>query len=295
MAAAAEGDGDAGGVVAGDGADGELDLAVAALAQGGGQADSGHGAGEAGNIIHIVPGDAHLLLHRPGDGADAHAAAPQQLHMVHDPALHFQPGQGVGLEQVHVQLIDPGPGPGAGGGGGEGMGGGIGIAEAAGVGGGPHVDGLGDLLIQRAAQQGQQVIDDLRAAGAVRVHQLEVGEAGGAAVVIDAQPDAAQKGLKVLRQHIGGGHVHADDAVAGGGLSDSQAPVQPAVAGGDLFVFQHMGRLAHGPQPQAQGGGGADGVTVRPGVGEDQVAVVRLQKIGGLSSRQDVHRRSPGN
>ena len=175
------------------------------------------------------------------------------------------------------------------------MGGGVGVAEAAGVGGGAHVHGLGGFFIHPAAQQGQQVIDDLGAAGAGGVHQLQVGEAGGAAVVIDAQPHPAQQKLKFLGQNAGGGHIHADDAVALLGGGDGEALMEPPEPGADPGIFQHMGGFAQAAQPQAQRRRGADGVPVGAGVGEDDIVVIGGKERRGFSSRQYLHGRSPEN
>ena len=61
---------------------------------------------------------------------------------------------------------------------------------------------------------------------------------------------------------------------------------------GGLCVIQNVGRLAQLPQADAQGGGGADGVTIGAGVGQNAVVVVRKQPAGKIIPRHRAHRRA---
>ena len=147
------------------------------------------------------------------------------------------------------------------------MGGGVGVAEAAGVRGGAHIDGLGNAFVQGAVHQGQHIIHDLRAAGADGVHQFKIREAGGAAVVVDAELNPPQQRLESLLEDARRGHVHAQYAVGVRRRVGGEPLMEPPEPGADLFVFQHVSGFAQLPQSQAEGGGGADGVPVGTGVG----------------------------
>ena len=286
MAAAAEAGGDERRVPAGDGPDGELAAAGALLPEGGCHLHAGDGPGKIGDIVHIVLGEGELPLHGLGDRHDGELSVTEELHMLHDPALDPEAAQGIGLEELLVQLIDPGAGGGALGGGGEGVVGGIGEAEAAGVRGGAHIDGLGQGRVHPGAHGFHNVPNKLRAGSAVRVHQLQVGEGGGGAVMVDPQSDMAQVLLKSLGQHLGGGHVggHEDRALLG--LLHGQPLMEPLEPGGDLAVGQDEAGLAQAPEPQAQGRGGADGIAVGAAVGQ-QAEVIPLQEPpGGIIPRQ---------
>ena len=108
-------------------------------------------------------------------------------------------------------------------------------------------------------------------------------------MVIDAQLDFSHQILGLVLEHAGCGHVNADDAVPGADTGGTESLVEPLVFGADAFVFQHMGGFPQLAQPQAQGGGGADGIAVRAGMGEDDVMVMGGQKCGCFSSRQYFH------
>ena len=175
----------------------------------------------------------------------------------------------------------------------EGVGGGIGKAEAARVRGEAHVDRVQDIPLGLDPQDLQHIPHYLGAAGAVRVHQLQVAEAGSGAMVIDAQGHPWQKVLESLRQHTGGGHIGGDHRILRVYFLGGQALMEPGVPGGDSGVFQHMGGFAQLPQPQAQGGGGAYGIPVRPDVGEDHVIVMGQEVRRCLSPRQLLHGSFP--
>ena len=293
MAAAAETAGDLGGVAAGDGADRELGGAVGGFPQGGRQADACHGAGEIGDVVHIVLGDADFLLHAPGDHGEGHRPLLHQLHMLHDPALDAESAQGVGLEQLLVQFVEPGPGSGALGRRGEGVLRGVGEPEAAGIRGEAHIHRLGKAGIHGNPHALQNVPHQLGAGGAVGIHSLPGGEGGGAAVVVDAQRRPIQKGQKAIRQHSRGGHIHGDQGVPLLRFRLGEAFVEPLEPGGDFGVGEDMAGFAQAPQPQAQCRRAAQGVPVGTAVGQQQVMVMGQKKLRRLSSRQLRHGLPP--
>ena len=113
----------------------------------------------------------------------------------------IQPPQRIRLEQLLIQLVNSRPGPGAHGGCLKGMGGGVGIAEAAGVRGGTHIHRFRNLPVGLHTHQAQHVPDQLRAGRAVGVHQFGISKRRSASMVVDAQGDSSQQGLKRFRQH----------------------------------------------------------------------------------------------
>ena len=293
MAAAAEFHRHHRGVEARNGPDRQLGGAVGGFPQGRRHFHSRYRAGEGGNVVHIVLGNADLLLHGLGDGAYRHLSLPKQAHVIHNPGLHFQPGQGIGLKQLLVQFVDPGAGLGALGRHSKGMGGGVGIAEAAGIRGQPHIYGFRDGPVRRHIHQGQYIPDDLRAGSAASVHQLPLGKGCGRAMMVNPQGNTLLPGGECLGHHAGGGGIHADQRIPSLRRVLGQARVEPGEAVGNLRIFQHMGSLSQLPQPQAQGGGGAGGVSVRAAVGQNGIVIPFQQETGSLSPRQCHHRGSP--
>ena len=293
VAAAAELGGDPGGVVAGDGADGELGLTGGGFPQGRGHPNSRHRPGEIGDVVHIVLGDPDFLLHLPGNHGEGQGAVLQQLHMLHDPALNPQTPQGIGLEQLLVQLIEPCSRPGALGRRGEGVLRGVGEPEAARVRGKPHVHRLGKPFLHGYSQDFQNIPHQLRAGGAVRVHDLPGGEGGGGSVVVDAKLHPIQQRREGIGQHSRGGHVHGDGNVPLLRFLPGQPLMEEGEPGGDLRVLENMAGFAQAPQPQAQRGGAAQGVPVGTAVGQQQVMVMAGEKFRRLSPRQLRHGSPP--
>ena len=125
------------------------------------------------------------------------------------------------------------------------------------------------------------------------IHQLGIGKGGGAAVVVDAQGDAAQQLLRVLRQQRGGGYIGTHNRLVSLRCGFCQALMEPAKAFGNFPVFQHKSGLSQLTQPQTQGGGGAGGIPVGAAVGQDQVVIVLRQKLGAFTPGQNLHRASP--
>ena len=97
-------------------------------------------------------------------------------------------------------------------------------------------------------------------------------------MVVDAERHPAQQRLGVLRQHAGGCHVRRDHGVAFLCAFGGQALYHPGKTGADPGVFQNIGGFAQAPQPQAQGRGAAQGVPVRPHMGQNYILIVVQQK-----------------
>ena len=169
--------------------------------------------------------------------------------MIHDPGLHPQTAQGVGLKQLLIQLVHPGTSFRALGGGAEGMRSGIGIAEAAGIGGSTHIDRFGDGLVHLHPHDLQHIPHHFGAGGACCVHQLHIREGSGAAVVVDPQGDFSQQMLEGPGQHSGRGHIRRNDGVARLHIFLGQSLMEPPEPGRHFAIVQHMGSLAQLPQP----------------------------------------------
>ena len=199
--------------------------------------------------------------------------------MFYNPGLHPQLAHGVGFKQLLVQLVDPGPALGAGRGHPEGVGRGVGEAEAARIRAEAHIDSVQSLRLPLPAHALQHIEDHLRAGGTVRVHQFQIGEGGGRAMVIDAQ-----KVLGVVRQHAGGSHVRGDHGVILPRVLHGQPLHHPGKPGAHPGICQHMGIFSQAPQPQAKGRGAAQSVPVRPDMGQDHIVVVIPQDLGRVSS-----------
>ena len=114
-------------------------------------------------------------------------------------------------------------------------------------------------------------------------------------MVVNPQFDSAHQIPCFVLKHSGSGHIYTDDAAVCLDGGDAQPPVKPLVLGADALVFQHIGGFAQLAQTAAQGGGGADGVAVRAGVGENHIIIVGGQKGGSLIPRQWLHCLSPKN
>ena len=213
--------------------------------------------------------------------------------MFHDPALHPQLAQGVGLEKLLVQLVHPGSPLSTGRRHPEGMGGGVGKAEAAGIRAQAHIDAVQHLRLPGRFHKLQHVIDHLGAGGAVRVHQLQVGKGGGRAVVVNAQPHPAEIPLGVVRQHPGRGHIGGDDGIVLSGLLHGKALQHPAEPAANAGIHQHMGGLAQTPQPQAQRRGAAQGIPVGADMGENHIVVMVAQESRRLNPRQALRHGLP--
>ena len=213
--------------------------------------------------------------------------------MIHNPGLHPQTAQGVGLKQILVQLVDPGIGPDALRRHGEGMGGGVGIAEAASVGGQSHIHRLRQIPVRLHAHFHQHVPHHLGAGSTGGVHQLRIGERSSRGVVVNPQGNVSQQiGVDVGNQ-LGRGHVHTDNGVSLCHGVLGQPGVQPGKPGRQIGIGQDVGGFSQHPQPPAQCSSGAQGISVRPPVGQNGIVIPLQQETGSLSSVPDRHRGAP--
>ena len=280
---------DIGGVVAGNGANGNLGVLRVHIPQKRGNAYALNGAQEAGDVVHIVLTDADFLLHRLGQGANGHFPVLQQLEMVYYPGLQTQLCQGIGVKELAIPLENVCAGGGAVGGYIKGVGSGVGKAEAAGVRGNAHIHRLCHLLVRLYAHIQQKLPNDLRAGGRFRVYILVGRVFPAGAVVVDPQVNAVFHFCKGTGQHTVCCHIHGNQGIALLRLGLGKALQQRGVKGRDLVVVEHMGGFAQAAQTQTKGGGRADGVSVGLPVGQNGEPVSGQKPVGALSSRQFLH------
>ena len=109
-------------------------------------------------------------------------------------------------------------------------------------------------------------------------------------MVVDPQGNALLIGGKGLRKHSGCGHVHAEDTVIFLCRRNGQPLMEPGKPGGDLRIFHNVGSFPQAAQDPAQGGGAAQGVSVRIAVGQNGIVVMGPEKIRSLIPGDRLHR-----
>ena len=101
--------------------------------------------------------------------------------------------------------------------------------------------------------------------------------------MVDGQVHPLQVTPGVLREQPPGGDIHRYHGVRAPALRGGQPLQIGGEEAGGLRVFQHPGRLSPPPQGQTQPRCAADGISVRPDVGEDQKIVPFHQPLRCLS------------
>ena len=161
-----------------------------------------------------------------------------------------------------------------------GGGGGVAIDKAAAVGGHGHIQGRGDVAGD-GAQQAEDVIHQLATGGPARVQTGALGEELLGGVVVNGQVHPGEIFLGVVGEQPPGGDVHRHHRVRGKAVFGQKPLKIGGEQGGGLGVWQDEGPLAQLAQGAAQGSGAAHRVPVGAEMGQDEIAVVAAEKVGG--------------
>ena len=161
-----------------------------------------------------------------------------------------------------------------------GGGGGVAIDKAAAVGGHGHIQGRGDVGSD-GAQQAENVVHQLAAGGPPCVQAGTGGEKLLGGVVVDGQVHPGEIFPGVVGKQPTGGDVHRHHRVRHELIPGQQPLKIGGEEGGGLVVGQNIGRFAQLAQGPAQPGGTAHRVPVGAQVGQNEIAVVVTEKVGG--------------
>ena len=167
------------------------------------------------------------------------------------------------------------------------IGGGVVIDEAAGIGRYGAVKGCGNLG-GHDAQGADQRINDLTGRCFIALEACSFGKSFVRGVVINGQINVFPIRRRVFWEQPQTGHVGRYNTFRNIVFRCMVAGDIIGTGGRQLRVGEHIGGFADLPQRAAQRSGAAYGIAVRPHMGQDQEAVVRLEPTSGFFNRHGV-------
>jgi hypothetical protein len=113
----------------------------------------------------------------------------------------------------------------------------------------------------------EQLINNLTAGSGRGIHILFRSEGSGCEVMIDPKGNAAEILPVCFGEQMGRGDIHTDQCIGTLRCLHGHALQAAHQKGGGFIIVQNVGSFSQLPQSFAQSGSGADGISIRTGVG----------------------------